>query len=158
MSARCMAWILAATLSSSAAGSDLGTDRESLSALHARERQAHLKGDAELLATEMADQVIEVENGKVTVRTREGMRQRFAHYFSQVKYSFWDDVAKPRINISPDRQMAWVVIHVRAGLTDVSGPHAGQPREFQSSWISVYEKQGAKWRMVGISSGVVDTK
>jgi len=89
----------------------------------------------------MADQVTDVEDGKVNVRSREEMRRRFTDYFSQVKYSFWDDVVAPRVRVSPDGQMAWVVIQVKAGLSDVAGPKAGQAREFQSSWISIYEKR-----------------
>jgi hypothetical protein len=92
--------------------------------------------------------------GKSKIRTRDEMRQRFSSYFSQVKYLSWDDVVAPMASVSPDGQMAWVVIHVKARLTDVGGPQAGQPREFESSWISIYEKRGGDWQMVGISSGV----
>jgi len=137
----CVMWVLAGALWSTAAASDLLRDRESLLSLHAQERQAHLRGDADLLAREMADQVTDVEDGKVNVRSREEMRRRFTDYFSQVKYSFWDDVVAPRVRVSPDGQMAWVVIQVKAGLSDVAGPKAGQAREFQSSWISIYEKR-----------------
>ena len=159
MKIRSVAWIVAGLLLSSATvASDLGRDRDSLLALHAHERQAHLIGDANLLTAEMADQVVDVQNGKVEVRSREEMRRRFADYFAQVKYSFWDDVVEPRVRVSPDGRMGWVVIHVKAGLSDVSGAQAGKPRRFESSWISIYEKRDADWKMVGISSGVEDAK
>jgi hypothetical protein len=154
-------WFLLWILGSSflcAADSDLAHDRESLLALHARERQAHLKGDADLLASGVADQIVSIEYGKVELLSREELRRQFAQRFAQVKYSSWDNVVEPIVSISPDGHMAWIVIQVKARLSDVSGPRAGQPRGFTSSWISTFEKRGGDWQMVGISSGVVEEK
>jgi hypothetical protein len=150
-------WILA-SLFLNTTSYDPGHDREFLLALHARERQAHLKGAADLLATEMADQVVNVEYGKVEFLTRNEMRRQFAEYFGRVKYASWDDIVEPRVSISPDGHMAWTVIQVKARLSDVSGARAGQSREFTSSWISTYEKRRADWQMVGISSGIAEGK
>jgi hypothetical protein len=136
----------------------LEQDAQSLLALHARDRQAHLKGDANLLAAGMADQVINVEYGKVEIVTREGMRQQFAQYFGRVKYSSWEDTAPPKVYVSPDGQMAWMVIEIKARLSDRSGPRAGVERGFISSWIATFEKQQGEWRGVAISSGVEDIK
>jgi len=141
-----------------ASTSTLEQGTQSLLAMHARDRQAHLKGDANLLAAGMADQVINVEYGKVEIVTREEMRQQFAQYFDRVKYSSWEDTAPPKVHVSPDGQMAWMVIEIKARLSDRSGPHAGVERGFISSWIATFEKQQGEWRGVGISSGVEDIK
>ena len=154
----CLILILAGLFVGAATASDLEQDRQSLLASHTVERQAHLQGDADLLAGEMADQVVNVEDGKVEVLTREEMRRQFAHYFRQVKYSSWDDSIAPRVNISPDGHMAWIVIEVKARLSDLSGPGAGRQRGFNSSWIATYEKHGVKWQVTGISSGVAEDK
>jgi len=134
----------------------LEQDTRSLLAIHARERQAHLKGDANLLVANMADQVINVEYGKIEIITRDQMCQHFMRVFEQVKYSSWEDSAPPKVFVSPDGQMAWMVIEIKASLSDRSGLNAGVERGFISSWIATFEKQQGEWRMVGISSGVED--
>jgi ketosteroid isomerase-like protein len=148
--------LLIATCCATAAAStsSLEHDTQSLLAIHARDRQAHLKGDANLLAAGMADHVINVEYGKVEISTREQMRQQFTQYFDRVKYSSWEDTAPPKVYVSPDGLMAWMVIEIKARLSDRSGPDAGVERGFISSWIATFEKQHGEWRMVGISSGI----
>lgn len=136
----------------------LEQDTQSLLAMHARDRQAHITGDADLLAAGMADQVINVEYGKVEVVSREQMRRQFAQYFGRVKYSSWEDTAPPKVFVSHDGRMAWMVIEIKARLSDRSGAEAGVERGFISSWIATFEKQHGEWRGVGISSGVVDIK
>ena len=131
-------------------------DTKSLLAIHARERQSHLTGDANLLAASLADEVINVEAGKVQIATREQIRQQFRQLFERVKYSAWEDSAPPKVYVSPDGQMAWTVIEIRARLSDRSGPNAAVERSFISSWIATFEKQEGTWRMVAISSGVKD--
>jgi ketosteroid isomerase-like protein len=131
-------------------------DTQSLLEIHARARQAHLKGDANLLVASMADHVINVEYGKVEIVTRDQMRQHFTQYFDRVKYSSWENTAPPKVYVSPDAHMAWMAIEIKARLSDRSGPSAGVERGFISSWIATFEKQQREWRMVGISSGVVE--
>lgn len=136
----------------------LEQDTQSLLAMHARDRQAHLKGDADLLAAGMADQVINVAHGKVEIISREQMRRHFAQYFGQVKYASWEDTAPPKVFVSPDGRMAWMVIEIKARLSDRSGAQAGVERGFISSWIATFEKQCEEWRGVGIASAVEDIK
>jgi hypothetical protein len=150
--------LLIASCCTTAAASSLTLehDTQSLLAIHVRERQAHLKGDANLLVASMADHVTNVEYGKVEIVTREQMRQQFTERFDRVKYSSWEDTAPPKVYVSPDGQMAWMLIEIKARLSDRSGPDAGVERGFISSWIATFEKQPGAWRMVAISSGVED--
>jgi len=149
--------LIASCLATAAASpSNLEHDTQSLLAIHSRDRQAHLKGDANLLVASVADHLINVEYGKVEIVTREQMRQQFTQRFERVKYSSWEDTAPPKIYASPDGQMAWMVIEIKARLTDRSGPNAGVERSFIGSWIATFDKQQGEWRMVGISSGVED--
>lgn len=152
--------LLIATCCTTAAGStsNLEHDTKSLLAIHARDRQAHLKGDANLLAASMAGHVINLQGGKVENVTRDQIRQRFTQYFGQVKYFSWEDTAPPKVYVSPDGQMAWMVIEIHARLSDRSGPDAGVGRGFISSWIATFQKKQGEWRMVGISSAVEDIK
>ena len=139
-----------------AATSARESDIQSLLAFHARDRDAHLKGDANLLAAGMAAQVTNARKGKVEIASRDEMRHRFTQYFAQVTYTTWDDTVPPKVHVSADGTMAWMVIEMRARLSDRSGPNAGVERGFVSSWIAIYERQKGEWRMVGISSDVVE--
>ncbi|MBV9301321.1 MAG: nuclear transport factor 2 family protein [Acidobacteriaceae bacterium] len=120
--------------------------------LHAIEREGHLKGDANLVSSVLADSVVSIQNGDVEVRSRDQMRRGFAEYFSAVAYASWEDIIKPLVHISRDGGMAWSVIRIRAQFREKSDP-SGKVQEFTSSWIATYEKNKSGWHMSGISSG-----
>lgn len=156
MKQRCL-WlvlcIIAAVLRTPAIDhNNLEADRQAILVMHARERQAHLRGDAALLASGMADSVLMIQNGAVQRRTREEVQSRFEKYFKGVRYFSWDDVIPPEIHISDDRQMAWAAVQIKAKLKDNTETPA-QEHEFVSSWISTYKKEGSSWRTVAMSSG-----
>lgn len=104
----------------------------------------------------MAEHIWEASRGGLNRISRSDVRDRFAAYFASVSYSTWDDLQPPHVSVAADGQSAWMAVEIEARLT--SGDDAGRQREvaFESSWISVYEKQDGVWLMVGISSSVVD--
>jgi hypothetical protein len=132
-------------------------DLEELLCLHAREREAHLKGDADLLVSEIGSRLVQVQDGKVETATAGEIREQFFDRFTRVKYLTWDDVAPPQIRVASDGSMAWVVIQIEARYRDRVGSSLGQEHQFLSSWIATYEKQKSDWRIVGIASGVKRT-
>lgn len=127
---------------------------EEIRAAHARDRQAHLEGNADLLADGMADHMWEASRGQLNRLDREDVRARFAAYFASVRYSVWDDLVQPHVSASVDGTSAWMAVHIEARLASVDDPL--DEREFESSWIATYEKIDGRWLMVGISSSVVD--
>lgn len=131
-------------------------DIEALLELHARDRQAHLNGDAELLTAAMADHIWEASRGQLTRLSREDVRQRFAQYFEAVRYSVWDDLVQPHVSVSTDRSVAWMAIHIEAKLAPRDAAGDVMPRGFDSSWIATYEKHGGMWAMVAIASSVAE--
>ncbi|HEV2080483.1 MAG TPA: hypothetical protein VGR19_11385 [Allosphingosinicella sp.] len=126
-----------------------------LRAAHETDRQAHLEGNAELMAPGMADEVALVSNGNVSLSRKEKMISFFKGYFARVKYLEWSDTAVPVVKISPDAQMGWMAVKVRGRYVDRSKPEAGE-KTFKSSWISTYQRVGCDWKMTGNSSAVVD--
>jgi hypothetical protein len=133
---------------------DLVKDEQQLLNLHAQERDAHLKGDADLLASEIASEFVSVRDGEVESDSREEVRHQFAERFRRVRYSEWDDVIPPRVQISPDGKMVSVVVQIRARYRDWTGLSLGEEHKFLSSWVATYEKQQSEWHMVAIASGV----
>lgn len=104
----------------------------------------------------MSDHVWEASRGALNRLTRTELRDRFAAYFSSVRYSVWDDLQPPHVSVSADGMSAWMAVEIEARLTAVDGDDTSHDVAFESSWIAVYEKHDGQWLMVGISSSVVD--
>jgi hypothetical protein len=122
--------------------------------LHALDRQAHLEGDADVLADGMADHIWDANRGGLTRVGREDVRERFAAYFASVTYSVWDDLTPPHVSVSSDGTSAWMAVRIEARLVSIDEPMT--QRDFESSGIATYEKAEGRWRMTGIASSVVD--
>ena len=133
------------------------TDEAAIIALHEQARTAHLTGDADLLASGIADSIVDAGRGKVTEKTREQVRQMFTEYFKVAKYSVWRDTYPPKVTISGDGKMAWMIVAVHGELT-IKDAKTGkaEPRSFESSWITVLQKIDGSWKTVAIASNVKD--
>ena len=150
-----MSWlgpIVLLAISSEVAGQQREDQVANILRLHSIEREGHLKGDANMVTSFLADSFVSLQNGKIEVQTREQVRRNFAEYLSNVAYSSWEDVMKPSVHISTDGSMAWAVIQIKARFREKSDP-TGKTQEFTSSWIATYEKRTSGWQMTGISSG-----
>jgi hypothetical protein len=135
----------------------VNVDNEDIAAiheLHELDRKAHLEGNADLLAGGMAEHIWEASRGQLNRIARSDVRDRFAAYFASVRYSVWDDLVQPHVAVSHDGTFAWMAVHIEARLAAVDDPQT--EREFESSWIAMYEKVDGRWLMAGISSSVVD--
>ena len=126
-----------------------------LRATHEAARRAHLEGNAELMAPAMAERMVLVSNGNLSVNPKEKMLSFFEGYFARVKYLEWSNAEPPIINVAPDGRMGWMAVKVRARYVERAKPEAGE-KAFKSSWIATYERVGCEWKMTGNSSDVVD--
>jgi hypothetical protein len=127
-------------------------DSLALLRLHARAREAHLAKRADWLVEGQADSLLSVSSGKVSVTPRERVRAGFQPYLDSSTFQAWDDVVPPRIRISPDGRMAYVVVEKRVHLTTRAPNGAIEAERTRFAWLSVYEKQGDEWRMTAIAS------
>lgn len=126
-----------------------------LLALHETTRQAHLRGDAAMMAATIGDQLLLAENGAIRVQSHAEVGQFFTGYFKRVRYRQWRDVSPPIVSISPDGEMAWMAVGVEARYTRADKPAEGE-KSFRSSWIATYARHDCAWRMTGIASDVVE--
>jgi hypothetical protein len=125
-----------------------------LRAVHEISRRAHLEGNADLMAPGMADQMALASNGDLSLNPRDKTVGFFKSYFGRVKYLEWSDTAPPVVRVSPDGQMGWLAVKVRARYLERAKPEAGE-KAFKSSWIATYERVGCEWKMTGNSSAIV---
>ena len=78
------------------AGAQASRDEAAIIAGHEQARKAHLTGNADLLASGIAEKFIEAGRGKFAEKTREQVRQMFTEYFKVAKYSVWRDTFSAR--------------------------------------------------------------
>jgi hypothetical protein len=123
-------------------------------AAHEAARRAHLEGNVELMVPGIADQMVLASNGDLSVNPKEKTIAFFKGYFARVKYLEWSDAGPPIITVSPDGQLGWMAVKVRARYLDRAKPEAGE-KAFRSSWIATYQRVGCAWKMTGNASAVV---
>lgn len=133
----------------------LAADHAELLRLHERARAAHLQRHADWLVSEWADTMFSLSRGGVSVGTmanRERGRAGFQEYLDASTFQAWDDIAPPRIRISPDGQMAYVIVQKRVHLTAKDSTGATVPERTRFAWLSVYEKKNGRWKLAAIAS------
>src|SRR5215207_8083471 len=127
-------------------------DSLALLRLHERAREAHLTRRADLLVASQADSLISVSGGRVSITPRARVQSGFQPYLDASTFQAWDDIVPPRIRISSDGQMAYVIVQKRVHLTARDSTGATQAERTRFAWMSVYEKRGGQWRMTAIAS------
>jgi hypothetical protein len=118
------------------------------------ERRAHLETDVALLVSHLADSLVSVERGSITVQSRAEVQAMFTAYFEGARYFEWDDVEPPRLRVSPGRRTAWVSRHVRVDREEPALGGARARRQFESAWTATYEWHGG-WKMTSVTSTFV---
>jgi ketosteroid isomerase-like protein len=127
-------------------------DHAELLRLHELQRTTHLQRRADLLVADNADSLFSVSAGRVSIARRAQSQASFQEYLDAVTFQAWDDVVPPRIRISADGQMAYVVVEKRVHLTTRGASGATEAERTRYAWLSVYEKQDGRWRLAAIAS------
>ena len=144
--------IVLLAFSTLAVAADPGADRAALLKSHTEDRDGHLKGDASLITAHFASSFEEVVGGRVHEMSRDAARQQIGEYLKTVKYTAWDDATDPIIKISPDGQMAWMLVQTKVEVAPADQPDA--KRSFMNSAIQTYEKGPNGWEMTAIAATI----
>ena len=132
---------------------DRAADRAELLRLHERQRTAHLQRRADWLVAQNADSMISVSGGRVSInRDRARAQASFQRYLDSSTFQAWDDIVPPRIRISADGRMAYVVVEKRVHLTTRGANGAIEAERTRFAWLTVYEKENGEWRLSAIAS------
>ena len=133
-------------------GAARAADHAELLRLHEAQRTAHLQRRADLLVAANADSMFSLSRGRVSVGRRAQSQASFQQYLDAVTFQAWDDIVPPRIRISADGQMAYVIVEKRVHLTSRGPSGATDAQRVRYAWLSVYEKQDGQWRLAVIAS------
>jgi hypothetical protein len=144
--------ILLLTLIGCGGHHDTGADRAELLRMHQLARTAHLEKRADLLVASFADSFLNISNGRVALRPPSESRARFQAYFDRVTFQEWDDLAPPIIRLSPDGQMAYVIVQKRVRLTTPDSAGVRRPEHTIYAWVELYEKRAGQWTLMAVVS------
>jgi hypothetical protein len=127
-------------------------DAESLARLLDEDRQAHLETDAGLIAGHLADSLIAISDGRITVETRDQAREFFQAYFDGARYHAWEDVIPPIVRVHPGGRSAWVLRRVRVDREEPALGGRVARRQFTSAWAASYEWRNGRWQMTTVTT------
>src|SRR6267142_2568597 len=92
---------------------DLAHETVELLRIHAQDRQAHFAVDSALILEYQGEPFVTVGNGRVDEASRAEVAAHFTCYFAGAEYAEWDDLEPPRIRISADATLAWLIVRNR---------------------------------------------
>jgi ketosteroid isomerase-like protein len=120
--------------------------------MHELDREAHLRGDAEDIASRLSDRIVVVSEGNITTESKEKMHERFVTTFRRTKHSAWEDVETPVVRVSQDGTMAWGVFNVRSRYLETAADGKQKSVDVIMSWLCTYEIREGHWLMTGVAT------
>lgn len=125
------------------------SDTDQLLALHRIVLEAHLTGDIDLLLRDESDDYVVVSRGEISTPTKAERRKQLGAYLAGTDFEIYRDEVPPRVRVSDDGTLGWVIVQVTArGLQkEANGP--GKTITFTSGWIELYEKRDGRWLRTG---------
>jgi hypothetical protein len=118
-------------------------------------RRAHLETDAGRLAAGLADSLIALDAGAVSVQPRDSVRAMFDRYFAGASYHAWEDVVPPRVILSADRSLAWIARVVCVDREEPNDSGGRRHRVFVSGYSATFAWQAGRYRMTTVTSTVL---
>jgi hypothetical protein len=131
------------------------SDAAAILGLYELTRQGHLEGDPQKFLAQYGEQWEDLRDGTTIVTTRADEFDRITRHLAETRYLAWDDVAPPRVEVSADGTMAWLLAEIRA--TAVQSRSDGPDREitYRCSWVQVYTQRDGRWQATVNAPSVV---
>lgn len=117
--------------------------------LHRKLLAAHCLGDAELMASLSAPDIVIANRGDLNNTTSNAMQERFTALFERLDYTAYLDIESPVIEVAESADLGWIAVNVRALGTDRK---TGAAFDDQWAWIMMVKKVGGEWLNAGNAS------
>lgn len=128
---------------------DFEAEKQSLLRLHRAQQAAHLQKNVTAFIAQFDQNMLSVNQGKITTMSPEAARPRIQSYFETVKFKKWADVNPPRIAFSDDASMAYMVVDKMVILTYLDEQKQTVEESTHFAWVSIYKKQpDGEWTIV----------
>lgn len=132
---------------------DLARETAELLLIHAQDRQAHFGLDVDLILAHQGEPFVTVGNGRVDAASRAEVAAHFARYFAGADYAEWDDLEPPRIQISDDATLAWMIVRNRVRRSQSQPDGTVTVRQFVYAGLMGYAKRAGRWyRIANVST------
>jgi len=132
---------------------DLDQETAELLRIHAQDRQAHFGLDPELILEHQGEPFVTVGNGRIDEASRDEVGAHFARYFAGAAYTEWDDLEPPRVRISADATLAWMIVRNRVLRSQTQPDGTVVQRQFVYAGLTGYVKRNGTWyRIANVST------
>ncbi len=127
---------------------DVDRDKAAILQLYETTRRGHLDGDAAKVLAQYAPRWDDLRDGTVVVRTIDDELGRIAGQLVCTRYLAWDDVNPPRVEVSPDGTMAWLLGEVRARAIQTQPDGSEREIAYRCAWLQVYARRDGRWAAI----------
>ena len=128
---------------------DFEAEKQKLLRLHQAQQDAHLQKNVTAFISQFDQNMLSVNHGKITTMSPEAARPRIQSYFDAVKFKKWADVNPPRIELSEDASMAYMVVDKMVILTYLDEQKQTVEESTHFAWVSICKKQpDGEWKIV----------
>ncbi len=126
------------------------TDEQKLLRHHRVIMDGHFFGLTSAMKTQQNDTMAIVSEGEIYMVQGNQPDAMIDRIMATRDYLVYDDLIRPKVEISDDGTLAWVIAQVyAAGIRYDKNGNSNGPLEFTCSWIELYEKVGENWKMSG---------
>ena len=127
---------------------EVDRDRAAILRLYETTRQGHLEGDAAKLLAQYAQRWDDLRDGTVVIRSIDEEFRRITELLVGTRFLAWDDVSPPRIELSRDGTMAWLLGEIRARAIQTQEDGSEREIAYRCAWLQVYEQRGGQWSAI----------
>jgi hypothetical protein len=127
---------------------DVERDKAAILRLYETTRRGHLDGDAAKLLAHYAPRWDDLRDGAVVARTIDEELRRIADHLGGTRYLAWDGVNPPRVEVSPDGTMAWLLGEVRARAIRTRPDGSAREIAYRCAWLQVYARRDGRWAAI----------
>lgn len=145
--------VVAACAQESFPAPDLDVLRGELRALHEASVQAHLDGDADFFARDLADDYLVVSGAEISRPSAEEVRAMFGGYLSSIDFDRYETTDGPIVGVSDDGSVGWIITQVEVDGRSVTGGDT-LSLMYASAWLTLYRRVEGRWIMQANVSGV----
>jgi hypothetical protein len=123
---------------------DLARETDELLRIHAQDRRAHFRLDVDSILEHQAEPFVTIGNGRIEEASRTEVAAHFTRYFAGAVYFEWDDLEPPRIQVSDDATLAWLIMRNRVRRSQTLPDGTVSQRQFVYAGLMGYAKRAGQ--------------